>query len=487
MGISLKKNIRKYMATAVAAVAVIAMTFTTLPCEAATKKPTSMTVVASAKTVDIKGKSVITVKSVKPIGASKAVTFKSSNSKVAAVSAKGVVTGKKAGKVKITVTSKVNKKLKKTVALTVKDIKPTSLTLSASKITVNVGKSKTLTTIAKPAGVYCPVTFKSSNSTVAAVSKTGKITGKKAGSATITVRYAEKNKSLTKTCKVTVNPREIAKDHFQGEFLITALEAKKLIGNENVIFLDCRGDNFSSKGTIKGATATSWQALATCESKYGKAGDKNWGKVPQPAELEKKLGNLGLDKNKQIILLGETSKGWGEDARVLWELRVAGYTDLKMVDGGYNALIEAGAPTQSKSSILAKVNVKIDKLDMTHDMDTEELLKNYNEYKIVDVRTDEEYKGAIKYNEAKGGHLPGAIHLRYTDLFRKDGTLKSQAAIEKTLSDAGIIKDDQIVTYCTGGIRSAYSQIVYEMLGYEKSWNHDQSFWRWAKVGKVEK
>ena len=44
---------------------------------------------------------------------------------------------------------------------------------------------------------------------------------------------------------------------------------------------------------------------------------------------------------------------------------------------------------------------KIDEIDYSHVMTTEELQKNYDEYKIVDVRTDEEYEGAILYDEAK--------------------------------------------------------------------------------------
>ena len=72
-------------------------------------------------------------------------------------------------------------------------------------------------------------------------------------------------------------------------------------------------------------------------------------------------------------------------------------------------------------------------------------------------------------------------------MFREDGTLRSKADIEKVLTDAGISKDDKIVTYCTGGIRSAYSQLVFEMAGYENTWNYDQSYWRWAVAGDVEK
>ena len=58
--------------------------------------------------------------------------------------------------------------------------------------------------------------------------------------------------------------------------------------------------------------------------------------------------------------------------------------------------------------------------------------------------------------------------------------------LTKMFEDAGLSKDDEIVTYCTGGIRSAYTQLVMEMCGFEHTYNYDQSFWRWAVVGDVE-
>ncbi len=279
----------------------------------------------------------------------------------------------------------------------------------------------------------------------------------------------------------------VSKDTFEGAWLITADAAKEKVGGSSVLFVDCRGTKAADKETIEGAVATDWKLLGTCDDSYGKEGDEGWGKIPEPSDLAERLGKLGMSKDKELILLGETLGGWGDDARVLWELVAAGYTNVKMVDGGYAALKEAGAPTQKGASEPEETQVSIDSIDMTHVMETEELMENYDSYKVVDVRTDEEYEGAVKYNEAKGGHLPGAIHIRYTDMFREDGTLRSKADIEKVLTDAGISKDDKIVTYCTGGIRSAYSQLVFEMAGYENTWNYDQSYWRWAVAGDVEK
>lgn len=272
--------------------------------------------------------------------------------------------------------------------------------------------------------------------------------------------------------------------HFHGEYIITGEYAKDRIGVEDVLFIDARGWQKAVLGTLKGAIATTWQDLCTCQE--GQAGDADWGKIPAPDDLEGRLGELGITKDKEIIVFADTLDGWGDDARLVWEFLAAGFEDVKMIDGGYAAAKAAGAETQLFASGSEPGEVTVDSIDNTHVMTTEELQANYDEYTIVDVRTDEEYNGAILYNEEQGGHLPGAIHVRYTDLFQEDGTLKPNSELAEMFESAGVDKEDKVVTYCTGGIRSAYTQLVLEMCGYENTWNYDQSFWRWAVVGEVE-
>lgn len=272
--------------------------------------------------------------------------------------------------------------------------------------------------------------------------------------------------------------------HFHGEYIITGEYAKDRIGAEDVLFIDARGWQKAVLGTLKGAIATTWQDLCTCQE--GQAGDADWGKIPAPDDLEGRLGELGITKDKEIIVFADTLDGWGDDARLVWEFLAAGFEDVKMIDGGYATAKAAGAETQLFASGSEPGEVTVDSIDNTHVMTTEELQANYDEYTIVDVRTDEEYNGAILYNEAQGGHLPGAIHVRYTDLFQEDGTLKPNSELAEMFESAGVDKEDKVVTYCTGGIRSAYTQLVLEMCGYENTWNYDQSFWRWAVVGEVE-
>ena len=124
-------------------------------------------------------------------GVSGTAKFKSSNTKVATVNSKGVITGKKAGTTKITVTVGKYKK-----DLTVKVKKP-SFSLVKSSANLKKGKKVTIKVKAAPAS---KVTYKSSNTKVATVNSKGVVTAKKKGTAKITVKC----NGITKTFKVTV-------------------------------------------------------------------------------------------------------------------------------------------------------------------------------------------------------------------------------------------------------------------------------------------
>ncbi|MCI8648419.1 MAG: CehA/McbA family metallohydrolase [Firmicutes bacterium] len=206
---------------------IMAMVFTslglsTVSVNAAAKAPTKLSLKATAKTVDIKGTVKVSVKSVSPAKASKSVTWQSSDKKTATVSQKGIVTGKKSGKVKITAVSKKNKKVKASVTITVKNLKP-KVSLSASKLSLEPGQSKVLKASVGPKGVYNKgIAWKSSNTKVAAVSSKGTVKAKAAGKAVITA-YSKESGKYKATCSVTVKDMSI---HSQkgnpNEYVVTS-------------------------------------------------------------------------------------------------------------------------------------------------------------------------------------------------------------------------------------------------------------------------
>lgn len=324
--------------------------------------------------------------------------------------------------------------------------------------------------------------------------KKGKFSAVKSGKAKKTASSNTSNTSNTNTSTNTNTNTDTdtntntntntttASDAFTGDLIITAKEAVAKVGNSNVIFVDCTD---SGAKTVKGAIAVSWPSIATSESVVIDNKTYTWYKIPEAAELATILGNFGLDKNKEIITLGHTTTGWGEDARVAWELRAAGYTNVKIVDGGIDAVIAAGAPTSSPSTPVP-CKVTVDSIDKTHVVQTDDLKSEFAKYNIADVRAAGEYNGTVTYGEKNGGHIKGAVLVPYLDLFKSDGTLKSNKEITAMYEAKGFSKEDNIVTYCTGGIRSAYAQMVLEMCGFKNTFNYDQSYWHWSIDGEIE-
>lgn len=146
--------------------------------EAATVK------LSATKVTMIKGES----KTLKVSGTKSKVTWKSSKKNVATVNSKGKVTAKAKGTT--TITAKVGSKtLKCTVTVEAPKISKTSLSL-------DVKKTATL----KVSGTKQKVKWSSNKTSVATVSSSGKVTAKKAGTATITAKVGTKKY----TCKVTV-------------------------------------------------------------------------------------------------------------------------------------------------------------------------------------------------------------------------------------------------------------------------------------------
>ena len=161
--------------------------------------PTSVALNKTTLTLDT-GKTANLKATVYPSNAAnKKCTWSSSNTRVETVDGNGKVTAKQVGTATITVKTANGKTASCNV--TVQAV-PTSVSLNKTSLTLDVSKSYTLTKTVSPSNAVTSYTWSSSNTRVATVDSNGKVTAKKAGTATITVKTSN---GKTATCKVTVN------------------------------------------------------------------------------------------------------------------------------------------------------------------------------------------------------------------------------------------------------------------------------------------
>jgi len=169
---------------------------------AVTNLPAKQLTLKKGKSFTLKTKVSVSGKKV-----SKAVTYKTSNKKVATVNAKGKITAKKKGTATITVYSKADKKKTCKIKVTV-GTPVTKVKLNKTKANLNVGKSLTLkTTLSPKKPSNKGIIWKSSNTKIATVTSKGVVKAKKAGMVKITAT-AKDGSGKKAVCKITVKKTE---------------------------------------------------------------------------------------------------------------------------------------------------------------------------------------------------------------------------------------------------------------------------------------
>lgn len=133
----------------------------------------------------------------------KRVVFSSSDASVAAVSAEGVVTARKAGTATLTASAQDGSGISAACVVTVRQ-RVTGMALNNTAKTLYAGETFSLLATVAPADASDKrITYSSTDESIAAVSAVGVITGRKAGTATITAA-AQDGSGISASCVVTV-------------------------------------------------------------------------------------------------------------------------------------------------------------------------------------------------------------------------------------------------------------------------------------------
>ena len=215
-----------------AAVAVSILTVPDVEVSAATGKVKSVAVTnLPAKQLTLKKGKSFTLKtkvSVSGKKVSKAVTYKTSNKKVATVNAKGKITAKKKGTATITVYSKADKKKTCKIKVTV-GTPVTKVKLNKTKANLNIGKTLTLkTTLSPKKPSNKGIIWKSSNAKIATVTSKGVVKAKKAGTVKITAT-AKDGSGKKATCKITVKKAAVVKPDNPAPVVPLSIQSMKIV------------------------------------------------------------------------------------------------------------------------------------------------------------------------------------------------------------------------------------------------------------------
>lgn len=197
------------------------------------------------------------------------------------------------------------------------------------------------------------------------------------------------------------------------------------------------------------------------------------------AMIEHLFAARGVAAERPVLLYDDRS---GERAaRAFWFLEYFGHPSVRVLDGGFGAWTQAGFEVTTSAEAPVPTEWKGTRLN--HALATwKDVLDRVRrpDAVILDARTDGEYCGTT-VRSARGGAIPGAVHVEWLRNLAEDGAFKPAAALRAMYDAAGVTPDREIVSYCQGGYRAANAYLVLRLLGYPRLRNYLGSWREWGE------
>ena len=281
-----------------------------------------------------------------------------------------------------------------------------------------------------------------------------------------------------------------------GEIWFLAPQEAAILVREGGKLLDARFYGLYLLSHVSGARSIHWKDFSV----------DGTGLLQSIEDIRTKLEKRGFHRDDMMLVYGGARDGWGEEGRIAWMLRSAGYANSYIVDGGYEALHPflgrtsgpiQGEPQLAGSALSSDQISKQKAPDERLSVSIEQVKSGMNsEVVILDTREKREFAGSTPYGEDRGGHIPGAVHLYFLDFMQESGFILDREAVIELLrkrihgfddsnDSAARVEERTYITYCTGGVRSAFAAAVLRHYGIN-AYNYPGSMWEWSSQNPAD-
>ncbi len=168
------------------------------------------------------------------------------------------------------------------------------------------------------------------------------------------------------------------------------------------------------------------------------------------------MRGAGVSADRPVVVYAAATPP-GPAARAWWLLRYFGHPDVRVLDGGIDAWVAAGGPLATGPARTPTVPVDfaprpggMPLLDATA---AASLAKRGV---LIDVRTEERFRGESEPIDRVAGHIPGARNVPIGATVSVDGRLLAPDALRAAVpGDAGENDAPSIGAYCGSGVAAA--------------------------------
>ena len=256
------------------------------------------------------------------------------------------------------------------------------------------------------------------------------------------------------------------------ELLLEPTELAKPGVSRQFVILDTRSQAEYDVGHVPGARRVDHDAW---KKTFGEGEDaERWSKL---------IGELGIGRDSKVVVYDD--KGMKDAARTWWILRYWSVEDARLLNGGWKGWKSSALhTTEARPAAASPIDFKaIPRSKRLATMSQVLGLLQGNRLQIVDARSEDEFCGLDKRDNKRGGAIPGAKHLEWSDLIDQETQrFKSPAQLRGLFDQAGIDLGQPTASHCNGGGRAAVMAFGLELMGAKDVRNYYRGWGEWGNA-----
>jgi thiosulfate/3-mercaptopyruvate sulfurtransferase len=203
--------------------------------------------------------------------------------------------------------------------------------------------------------------------------------------------------------------------------------------------------------------------------------------LPSPVKFVRTMSELGIGNETTVVVYD--GAGLYSSPRAWWMLRVMGHESVRILDGGFPAWKRAGYPVVDRPFVPAPVEFTVrPDPDLVRDFAQMMNIVRGRTAQVIDARGRPRFHAQEPEPRpgVRGGHMPGAINLPYTEFSNPDGTLKSPAVLRELFTAGCVNLAAPVVTSCGSGVTAALAMLALEVAGATDVALYDGSWAEWG-------
>ena len=261
---------------------------------------------------------------------------------------------------------------------------------------------------------------------------------------------------------------------------VTALKELLKDPSSQAVVIDCRfsladtslGEQQYQQGHIPGAHYFHLDRdLSGPKQPNGRGGRHP---LPDPEPLTQKLRAAGVNALTPVVVYDDSRFGFA--ARAWWLLRYLGHEQVAVLDGGYQAWLQAGEAVDKRAPASKAGQFEpAPRRDWIVDIDEirQDMATATPQLTLIDSREARRYQGFEEPIDPIAGHIPGALNRPWQEVSNEQGFAVSAEAQQARWQG---LQGRSLAVYCGSGVTACANLLSLAIAGipaklYPGSWS----------------